>query len=195
MYERFTDSAKKVMQKANEAAHELNHEYIGTEHILLGLLTVGVHDFFSRLAIQPDAIRRRVFEIIQAGPEQVTLGRLPQTPRGKKVIEFAMEEARGLEQSWVGTEHILLGLIRENEGVAGIVLKEWCVKLEEVRHLAKGLDPKRIQEMSPEIKAALDDLVTESRLAPGEYVLAIRTAIATRRGLQIISDAMSKPAV
>lgn len=188
MYERFTDDAKKVMRKANEEAQRANTEYIGTEHILLGLLAVGANSIFQKLGISPDGIKQVLLGRLLAGPPTTLPEKLPQTPRAKKVIELAMEEARGLDQSWVGTEHILLGLIREEEGLAAEVLREFNVPLESVRHYAKQL---QFQEMSPEIKAALDDLVTEFKLPPGAYLPAIRAAASVRRALQIINGAMN----
>src|SRR5918992_711203 len=148
MYERFTDRARKVMQLANQEAQRFNHEYIGTEHILLGLVKEGsgvAANVLKNLDVDLRKIRLEVEKLVQSGPEMVTMGKLPQTPRAKKVIEYSMEEARNLNHNYVGTEHILLGLLREQEGVAAQVLMNLGLKLEEVREevlnlLGHGLD-------------------------------------------------------
>src|SRR5882672_9761851 len=136
MYERFTDRARKVMQLANQEAQRFNHEYIGTEHILLGLVKEGsgvAANVLKNLDVDLRKIRVEVEKIVQSGPDMVTMGKLPQTPRAKKVIEYAIEEARNLNHNYVGTEHLLLGLLREQEGVAAQVLMNLNLKLEEVR--------------------------------------------------------------
>ncbi|MEO2021403.1 MAG: ATP-dependent Clp protease ATP-binding subunit [Pirellulaceae bacterium] len=136
MYERFTDRARKVMQLANQEAQRFNHEYIGTEHILLGLVKEGsgvAANVLKNLDVDLRKIRLEVEKLVQSGPEMVTMGKLPQTPRAKKVIEYSMEEARNLNHNYVGTEHILLGLLREQEGVAAQVLLNLGLKLDEVR--------------------------------------------------------------
>jgi ATP-dependent Clp protease ATP-binding subunit ClpC len=154
MYERFTDRARKVMQLANQEAQRFNHEYIGTEHILLGLVKEGsgvAANVLKNLEVDLRKIRLEVEKLVQSGPEMVTVGKLPQTPRAKKVIEYSMEEARNLNHSYVGTEHILLGLLREQEGVAAQVLMNLGLKLEEVREevlnlLGHGLEGAEVGE-------------------------------------------------
>jgi ATP-dependent Clp protease ATP-binding subunit ClpC len=148
MYERFTDRARKVMQLANQEAQRFNHEYVGTEHVLLGLVKEGsgvAANVLKNLDVDLRKIRVEVEKIVQAGPDMVTMGKLPQTPRAKKVIEYAIEEARNLNHNYVGTEHLLLGLLREQEGVAAQVLMNLNLKLEEVREevlnlLGHGMD-------------------------------------------------------
>ncbi|MCD0460860.1 ATP-dependent Clp protease ATP-binding subunit [Roseiconus lacunae] len=154
MYERFTDRARKVMQLANQEAQRFNHEYIGTEHILLGLVKEGsgvAANVLKNLDVDLRKIRLEVEKLVQSGPEMVTVGKLPQTPRAKKVIEYSMEEARNLNHSYVGTEHILLGLLREQEGVAAQVLMNLGLKLEDVREevlnlLGHGLEGAEVGE-------------------------------------------------
>ena len=154
MYERFTDRARKVMQLANQEAQRFNHEYIGTEHILLGLVKEGsgvAANVLKNLEVDLRKIRLEVEKLVQSGPEMVTVGKLPQTPRAKKVIEYSMEEARNLNHSYVGTEHILLGLLREQEGVAAQVLMNLGLKLEDVREevlnlLGHGLEGAEVGE-------------------------------------------------
>ena len=136
MFERLTDRARKVMALANQEAQRLNHEYIGTEHILLGLVKEGSGvgaNVLKNLDIDLRKVRLEVEKLVKSGPEMVTMGKLPQTPRAKKVIEYAIEEARNLNHNYVGTEHLLLGLLREHDGVAAQVLMNLSLKLEEVR--------------------------------------------------------------
>jgi ATP-dependent Clp protease ATP-binding subunit ClpC len=136
MFERFTDRARKVMALANQEAQRFNHEYIGTEHILLGLVKEGSGvgaNVLKNLNVDLRKVRLEVEKLVRAGPEMVTMGKLPQTPRAKKVIEYAIEEARNLNHNYVGTEHLLLGLLREHDGVAAQVLLNLGLKLEEVR--------------------------------------------------------------
>src|SRR6202000_1878409 len=148
MYERFTDRARKVMQLANQEAQRFNHEYVGTEHVLLGLIKEGsgvAAIVLRNFDVDLRTILNEVEKIVQAGPEMVTMGKLPQTPRAKKVIEYAIEEARNLNHNYVGTEPLLLGLLREKDGVAAQVLMNLGLKLEEVREevlnlLGAGMD-------------------------------------------------------
>ena len=148
MYERFTDRARKVMQLANQEAQRFNHEYIGTEHMLLGLVKEGTGvaaNVLKNLDVDLRKIRLEVEKLVQSGPEMITMGKLPQTPRAKKVIEYSMEEARNLNHNFVGTEHLLLGLLCEHEGVAAQVLMNLGLKLEDVREevlnlLGNGLE-------------------------------------------------------
>jgi len=137
MFERFTDRARKVMALANQEAQRFNHEYIGTEHILLGLVKEGqgvAANVLHNLQVDLKKIRLEVEKIVKSGPSMVTMGKLPQTPRAKKVLEFAIEEARNLGHNYVGTEHLLLGLLREHDGVAAQVLMNLGLKLDEVRN-------------------------------------------------------------
>ncbi len=136
MFERFTDRARKVMALANQEAQRFNHEYIGTEHILLGLVKEGSGvgaTVLKNLDVDIKKLRLVVEKRVKSGPDMVTMGKLPQTPRAKKVIEYAIEEARALNHNYVGTEHILLGLLRETEGIAAQVLMDMDMKLEDVR--------------------------------------------------------------
>ncbi len=136
MYERFTDRARKVLQLANQEAQRLNHEYIGTEHILLGLVKEGsgvASNVLKNLDVDLTKIRREVEKLVSQGTDMIAMGKLPQTPRAKKVIEYAMEEARNLGHTYVGTEHLLLGLLREEEGVAAQVLMNLGLRLDAVR--------------------------------------------------------------
>ena len=136
MFDRFTDRAKKVMSFARQEAMKFNHEYIGTEHILLGLVQEGsgvAANVLKNMNIDLEKIRHEVEKIVKTGPSMVTMGQPPFTPRAKKVLELSMEEASQLSHNYIGTEHLLLGLIRENEGIAAQVMMNLGVKLDEVR--------------------------------------------------------------
>jgi ATP-dependent Clp protease ATP-binding subunit ClpC len=125
MNERFTDRARKAMQLANQEAQRFNHEYIGTEHILLGLVKEGSGvpaRVFKSLGIDLRRIRLEVDKIVQAKPDTLRAGKLPQTPQAMKVVANSVEEARNLNHNYVGTEHLLLGLLGEEEGVGAQVL-------------------------------------------------------------------------
>jgi ATP-dependent Clp protease ATP-binding subunit ClpC len=142
------------MALANQEAQRFNHEYIGTEHILLGLVKEGSGvgaNVLKNLDIDLRKVRLEVEKLVKSGPEMVTMGKLPQTPRAKKVIEYAIEEARNLNHNYVGTEHLLLGLLREHDGVAAQVLLNLGLKLEEVREevlnlLGAGVDQEEAGE-------------------------------------------------
>jgi ATP-dependent Clp protease ATP-binding subunit ClpC len=126
MFERFTDRARRVVVLAQEEARMLNHNYIGTEHILLGLIHEGegvAAKALESMNISLDAVREQVQEIIGQGQAAPT-GHIPFTPRAKKVLELSLREALQLGHNYIGTEHILLGLIREGEGVAAQVLQK-----------------------------------------------------------------------
>jgi len=142
MFNRFTERARKVILLAKEEAKRFNHDYIGTEHILLGLVREGEGVAAAVLAsfgLSPDKIRLEVEKLVQPGPTTVVSGDLPFTPKAKKVIELAMEEARALGHNYIGTEHLLLGLIREGEGVASQVLVNLGLELEKVREEVMNL--------------------------------------------------------
>ena len=135
MFERFTDRARRVVVLAQEEARTLNHNYIGTEHILLGLTREGegvAAKALESLGISQEAVRRQVEEIIGQG-QQAPSGHIPFTPRAKKVLELSLREALQLGHNYIGTEHILLGLIREGEGVAAQVLVKLGADLNRVR--------------------------------------------------------------
>ena len=137
MFERFTDRSRRVVVLAQEEARVLNHEYVGTEHILLGLIREdgGVAaQALESLGISEEAARRQVEEIVGRGGTGPAGGHLPFTPRGKKVLQRSLREAIALGHGYVGTEHILLGLIREDEGAATRVLN------------GLGVDPNRIRQ-------------------------------------------------
>ena len=124
MFERFTDRARRVIVLAQEEARELNHNYMGTEHILLGLIKEGegvAAKALESMGINLDDVRREVIDIIGHGTQPVT-GHIPFTPRAKKVLELSLREGLQMGHKYIGTEFLLLGLIREGDGVAAQVL-------------------------------------------------------------------------
>jgi ATP-dependent Clp protease ATP-binding subunit ClpA len=171
MFERFTDRARRVVVLAQEEARMLNHNYIGTEHLLLGLIHEGegvAAKALESMSISLEGVRQQVEEIIGQGQAAPT-GHIPFTPRAKKVLELSLREALQLGHNYIGTEHILLGLIREGEGVAAQVLQKLGADLDRVREMViavlsggavPSLDPALPYGLEPnelnEIKRALD---------------------------------------
>ncbi len=167
MFERFTDRARRVVVLAQEEARMLNHNYIGTEHILLGLIHEGegvAAKALESLGISLDAVRQQVEEIIGQG-QQAPSGHIPFTPRAKKVLELSLREALQLGHNYIGTEHILLGLIREGEGVAAQVLVKLGADLNKVRqqviqllngYQSKGEPAGTTSESTPSTSLVLD---------------------------------------
>jgi ATP-dependent Clp protease ATP-binding subunit ClpC len=156
LFERFEDAARKVVVFAQDEARLLNHNYIGTEHLLLGLLAEGkgaAAQTLAALRIELPAVRARVEQIIGRGPQPVA-GHLPFTPRAKKVLELAMREAMHPEARPIGTEHILLGLVREGEGVAMQILQEYGLTDGQIRSvILRVLDGTRAEEASRQVLA------------------------------------------
>jgi ATP-dependent Clp protease ATP-binding subunit ClpC len=183
MFERFTDRARRVVVLAQEEARMLNHNYIGTEHILLGLIHEGegvAAKALESLGISLEAVRSQVEEIIGQGQAAPT-GHIPFTPRAKKVLELSLREALQLGHNYIGTEHILLGLIREGEGVAAQVLQKLGADLNRVRQqviqllsgYAGGKGETTSSEQTPQGSMVLDQfgrnltqLARESKLDP-----------------------------
>jgi len=155
----FTPRAQQVLQLARKEADRFNHGYVGTEHILLGLIALGqgvAVNVLQRMGVDLETVRLEVEKAVGVGPETKTAGNVPFTPRVKKVLALAGSEARALNHSYVGTEHILLGLLREGEGVAARVLKNLSVDLEKTRmEIMKELDP------NFEVVASSDDMDDE----------------------------------
>ena len=188
MFERFTDRARRVVVLAQEEARMLNRNYIGTEHILLGLIHEGegvAAKALESLGISLETVRQQVEEIIGQG-QQAPSGHIPFTPRVKKVLELALREAQQLGHNYIGTEHILLGLIREGDGVAAQVLVKLGADLSRVRQqviqLLQGYQgeeraaasrqpPGRAGREDRKLLSQLVDQVTamESRLAAIEH--------------------------
>src|SRR6516164_9447866 len=136
MHDKFTERVRKVIYLAREEAARLQHDYIGTEHLLLGVIREGegiAATVLNNLVLDLDRIRQEVENMVSASGGTMTIGEIPFTPRAKRVLELAVEEARSLGHNYVGTEHLLLGLIREGEGVAAKVLLELGVDRKRVR--------------------------------------------------------------
>src|SRR5215204_4331035 len=134
-FDKFTERARKVLQLAQEEAQRFNHNYIGTEHLLLGLVREGegvAAKVLSNLGVELNKVRSAVEFIIGRGDRAVT-GDIGLTPRAKKVIELSVDEARRLGHHYIGTEHLLLGLVREGEGIAVNVLRGLGINLDRVR--------------------------------------------------------------
>jgi ATP-dependent Clp protease ATP-binding subunit ClpA len=134
-FDKFTERARKVLSLAQEEAQRFQHNYIGTEHLLLGLVREGegvAAKVLTNLGVQLSTVRNAVEFIIGRG-DRIVLGEIGLTPRAKKVIELAVDEARRLNHHYIGTEHLLLGLVREGEGIAAGVLESLGVNLEKVR--------------------------------------------------------------
>ena len=186
MFERFTDRARRVVVLAQEEARMLNHNYIGTEHILLGLIHEGegvAAKSLESLGISLEGVRSQVEEIIGQG-QQAPSGHIPFTPRAKKVLELSLREALQLGHNYIGTEHILLGLIREGEGVAAQVLVKLGADLNRVRQQVLQLLHGRSAEESVPARSAERELrllpAVKTRLESVEQRL---TAIEQRVGI------------
>lgn len=148
MFEKFTDNARKIMALANQEIERREEDYIGTEHILLGLVRLGRGTGFEalkKLGVDIKKVRLDVEKILKSQAGMPEMGKLPETPRAKKVIEYAIEEAQSLHLNYVGSEHILLGLVRETEGIAAQVLMNLGLKLDDLRqevlNLVSGKEP------------------------------------------------------
>ena len=191
MFERFTERARQVVVLAQDEARALKHNYIGTEHILLGLLREEeglAARVLDSLDITVEDVRANVARIVGQG-EEVTTGQIPFTPRAKKVLELALREALSLGHNYIGTEHILLGLVRENEGVAARILLDFDADAEKIRNeiirmlsgpgrrsqgqssgaaqgAAAGGDPKKSSKLLDQFGRNLTKLATEGRLDP-----------------------------
>jgi ATP-dependent Clp protease ATP-binding subunit ClpA len=175
MFERFTDRARRVVVLAQDEARRLDHNYIGTEHILLGLIRyIGTEHILlgliregegvaakalESLGISLDVVRQQVEEIIGQG-QQAPSGHIPFTPRAKKVLELSLREALQLGHNHIGTEHILLGLIREGDGVAGQVLVKLGADLNRVRQQVIQLREPAPETEAQDLLDAVEDLLT-----------------------------------
>src|SRR3989449_1663932 len=141
----FTPRAQQVLALARKEADRFNHNFVGTEHLLLGLIKLGqgvAVNVLQKMGLDLEAVRMEVEKQVGTGPDQKVVGNIPYTPRVKKVLALATKEAKALNHTYVGTEHILLGLLREGDGVAARVLKNLDVDIEQTRQeILKELDP------------------------------------------------------
>jgi ATP-dependent Clp protease ATP-binding subunit ClpC len=203
VFERFTDRARRTVVFAQEEARMLNHNYIGTEHILLGLLREdeGVAArALTTLGVSLEAVRRDVGEIVGRGSE-APRGHIPFTPRAKKVLELSLREALQLGHNYIGTEHILLGLIREGEGVAAQVLQKLGAGLNQVRRtvvellsgsgagaeVRKAGSEAEMAELTSEMVSPSEPLLDDAPTCPNcfgalDETLAIRTLETSAEG-------------
>src|SRR5689334_23442108 len=201
MFERFTERARQVVVLAQDEARTLKHNYIGTEHILLGLLREEeglAARVLDTLDITVEEVRAQVARIVGQGDE-VTTGQIPFTPRAKKVLELALREALSLGHNYIGTEHILLGLVRENEGVAARILLDFDADAEKIRNeiirmlsgpgrrqagagAAPGSEKAKNSKLLDQFGRNLTKMATEGKLDP---VVGRQTEI--ERVMQILS--------
>src|SRR6202012_1059328 len=141
----FTPRPQQVLALARKEADRFNHNFVGTEHLLLGLIKLGqgvAVNVLQKMGLDLDTVRMEVEKQVGTGPDQKMIGNIPYTPRVKKVLALAAKEAKALNHTYVGTEHILLGLLREGDGVAARVLKNLDVDIEQTRQeILKELDP------------------------------------------------------
>lgn len=160
MFDRFTNRAKQVIILARKEADRFNHNYIGTEHLLLGLIKLGqgvAVDVLRAMGVDFETIRMEVEKAVGTGPENKAIGDVPLTLRAKKVIELAVEEAKNLNHTYIGTEHLLLGLLQEGEGVAARILKNLNIDIEKAR-----------AEIRRELETGLAKPVDEHQAMPGQ---------------------------
>jgi len=155
MFEKFTDRARKVCAIAQQEAYRFNHKYIGTEHLLLGLAKEGSGvgaTVLKNLDIDLKKLRLKLEKTIKAGPDMVTMGKLPYAPHAKKVIEYSIEEARALGHNYVGTEHLLLGLLRQDFCVGRVFLtSKFGINFSKAREeLLDMLDMKKVAKTKTE---------------------------------------------
>ena len=199
-FDKFTERARKVLSLAQEEAQRFQHNYIGTEHLLLGLVREGegvAAKVLTNLGVQLSTVRNAVEFIIGRG-DRIVLGEIGLTPRAKKVIELAVDEARRLNHHYIGTEHLLLGLVREGEGIAAGVLESLGVNLEKVRTqtiqvlsmsgagIAWQADTQDIEVTGPEVSPLQDDddftpaparEASEANNTPGVFTVRARRVL------------------
>ena len=161
----FTPRAQRVVKLAQKEADAFNHPYVGTEHLLLGLIALGegvAVNVLERMGVSLEKVRLEVERAVGQGPETKTVGNIPFTPRSKKVLQLAMAEAQALNHTYVGTEHILLGLLHEGEGVAAQVLRSLGIDLDSARtEVMRELDPDFEMEDEPEETLAVEENIRE----------------------------------
>ncbi len=166
MLDRFTERARKVIFLAKQEAKRFNHDYVGSEHILLGLVREGegvAATVLQNLGLDLSSIRMEVEKLVQPGPATVVSGEIPFTPTAKKVLELALDEARSLGHNYIGTEHLLLGLVREGEGIASQVLQNLGLNLEKIRNEVMGLLGSAMPEEAGPATAASSYLNAKTR--------------------------------
>jgi ATP-dependent Clp protease ATP-binding subunit ClpC len=168
----FTPRAQQVLALARKEADRFNHNFVGTEHLLLGLIKLGqgvAVNVLQKLGLDLETVRMEVEKQVGTGPDQKMIGNIPYTPRVKKVLALAAKEAKALNHTYVGTEHILLGLLREGDGVAARVLKNLDVDIEQTRQeILKELDPNFAASDEPQAGGASDPAPEKTPEKKGE---------------------------
>ena len=192
MYESFTPTARKVFQMANQEAIQMNHEYIGTEHLLLGLVRVcnGVAGtVLKNHDIDQKGTRLKIDEHLEAGHALAATDKLPLAPLAKKVVEYAIEEFRNLIHDYIGTEHILLGLLREQEGIAAKVLAHHGltadIAREEIKQIISSASLPDSNTSPRSVALSVDLINTETMM---EFLFARRTSNLPATGLAEVFD-------
>lgn len=204
MYERFTDNARRVMQLANQEAQRFNYDHIDTHHILIGLVLIPseiTNHVFVAFDINVRKIRLAAEKIVQPRSDMVVLEKLPQTPRANKVIEYAIEEVRGMNINYVDTEHLLLGLLREQESVAAQCLMNCGLKLEDIREkilelsgVAPAKKPALEWERNPILPSPIQqmkDAADLSDMPNAEFVELFKRLIDVFKNLRLVTPAVS----
>ena len=175
----FTPRAQQVLALARKEADRLNHNFLGTEHLLLGLIKLGqgvAVNVLQSMGIDLETVRMEVEKQVGTGPDQKMIGNIPYTPRVKKVIALAQKEAKNLNHTYVGTEHLLLGLLREGDGVAAKVLRALDVDIEEARQrVLKELDPNFAAQPGGEEQPPGEPAAEKQPAAPGEKKGEVKT--------------------
>ena len=164
----FTPRAQQVLALARKEADRFNHNFVGTEHLLLGLIKLGqgvAVNVLQKIGLDLETVRMEVEKVVGTGPDQKMIGNIPYTPRVKKVLSLAAKEAKALSHTYVGTEHILLGLLREGDGIAARVLKNMDVDIELTRQ-------EILKELDPNFNAAEESALGEGATPAGEKVSA-----------------------
>jgi ATP-dependent Clp protease ATP-binding subunit ClpA len=175
-FDKFTERARRVLTLAQEEAQRFNHNYIGTEHLLLGLIREGdgiAAKVLANLGVELNKVRTAVEFIIGQG-DRAVLGEIGLTPRSKKVIELAVDEARRMNHRYIGTEHLLLGLVREGEGIAAGVLESLGVRLTGVRAQVERVLTTRPQPTDEDAESLVR---TDQPITGGRYPDALRRAL------------------
>src|SRR5512136_573377 len=193
MFERFTERARKVIILAREEAIRLGHNFVGTEHLLLGLIREGdglAVAILKKLNVNVSALKAEIEKIVAVGTEFSPAGEIPFTPQAKKVLEYAISEARSLSHNYIGTEHLLLGLIREGEGIASLVLRDFGVSVAAAKAQAQELLGEQASKTTASTRTpALDefgvDLTTLARQDKLDPVIGRETEI--ERVIQVLS--------
>lgn len=185
MYERFTDEARRVMQLSNTEAQGLHHEHIGTEHILLALVEGdgSACVLLRMLGVEPKSLAVKIYAVLRQGSETVSMAHLHLTSRAKKVLEYTNEEARELKCDFISTHHLLLGIIREEQGVAAQVLNEAGVTLEKAREMIVLLPPAAWTDLHKELIAFVRELGLSVSME--SLLAAVKTA---RRDYAVIAS-------